>query len=181
MKKALVAALLLVMSVGTVGCGAKKDNTDIIVDVDKATAIDPSPTPKEDSVEEIHKDTDDGTSSDNMFSIEGTWQTVSMGNEEDGILQPEYYVQFTDSGIDYGHMKDGEFVLDHSDKISSLEELATGKYRVQAESSNGVQYTYQTSESDNDILEYYETWNEEDFSSLYSGSASLNKVEHNNK
>lgn len=47
--------------------------------------------------------------------------------------------------------------------------------RVKAESANGVQYTYQTAEGDADVLEYYETWNEDDFSEMYRGGASLSK------
>ena len=91
-------------------------------------------------------------------------------------MQPEYYVQFTDSEINYGHMKDGEFVLDHSDKISHLNEVSEGVYKVQAESGKGVKYTYKTSESDKDTLEYYETWDEADFSNTYSAGASLSRT-----
>jgi hypothetical protein len=63
--------------------------------------------------------------------------------------------------------------LDHSDRIILFEETAAGRYRVQAEAANGVLYTYQTSESDANVLEYYETWDENDFSEMYSGGASL--------
>ena len=110
-----------------------------------------------------------------LFPIAGTWQTASIVNENDGTAHPEYYVRFTDSEILYGHMKDGAFVLDNSDKIVRLEETAAGGFKVQAEAANGVQYTFQTSESDNDVLEYYETWNEADFSDSYRGGASLSR------
>ena len=98
-----------------------------------------------------------------------------MGYADDGTMSPEYHVRFTDAEIVYGHIKDGEFVSDHSDKISRLEETAAGGFKVQAESSNGVRYTYQTCESDADILEYFETWREEEFPEMYRGGASLSR------
>lgn len=112
---------------------------------------------------------------DYLLSLAGTWQTASVGYELDGTMQPEYYVQFTDAEILYGHMKDGAFVVDHADKIASLEKTVAGGFIVRAESSNGVKYTYQTAESDPDVLEYYETWQEEEFSELYRGGASLSR------
>ena len=112
-------------------------------------------------------------SSANM--IPGMWQTASMGYEYYGTLQPEYYVQFTNSEIIYGHMKNGEYVPDHSDRIIRLDEIAPGEFKVQAESSNGAHYTYLTCESDHDVLEYYGTWSEEEFPETYSISSSLGK------
>ena len=114
-------------------------------------------------------------SNPDSLSVPGTWQTASIGFSDDGTMQPEYYVRFADSDILYGHLNDGQFVLDHSDKIVSLEASATGGIRVQAEASNGVQYTYQTSESDDNVLEYYETWREGDFPETYRGGASLSR------
>lgn len=108
--------------------------------------------------------------------IDGTWQTASIVSEEDGSAYPEYHVQFTDTAIQYGHMKDGEFVPDHSDQIVIYEEISEGHFIVKAESSKGVQYTYQTSESDKDVLEYYETWDEAEFADKYSGGASLSRT-----
>ena len=107
--------------------------------------------------------------------VTGTWQTASMGFETDGSMYPEYYVRFTDAEIIYGHMQDGEFVFDHSDKVAHFEKTDTGGVKVQAEAANGVQYTYQTCESDENILEYYETWKEEEFPDMYRGGASLNR------
>ncbi|MBQ6407133.1 MAG: hypothetical protein IJJ64_03750 [Butyrivibrio sp.] len=107
--------------------------------------------------------------------LSGTWQTASVGYEADGEMQPEYYVQFAGLQINYGHMKDGEFIVDHTDDISYLEETEPGKYIVQAESSTGVQYTLKTAESDNDVLEYYETWNEDEFPDAYRGGATLTR------
>ena len=73
-------------------------------------------------------------------------------------------------------MRDGVFTPDHSDRISSIEEIRDGGYRIQAESANGVQYTYQTSEDDENVLEYYETWEEEEFPQMYRGGASLGRI-----
>lgn len=106
-------------------------------------------------------------------SIDGTWETVSNGWEYYGETQPQYYVRFTDEEINYGHMKAGEFVLDYSDKINSIETDGEDSYTVQATSSNGTQYTFKSSEEDADILEYYGTWDSEAFGDTYSGSASL--------
>ena len=99
-------------------------------------------------------------SSANM--VPGMWQTASMGYEYYGTLQPEYYVQFTNSEIP-----------DHSDRITRLEETAPGIFKVQAESANGTHYTYQTCESDHCVMEYYGTWSEEEFPETYSIGASL--------
>ena len=107
--------------------------------------------------------------------LSGIWQTASMGYEADGTMQPEYYVRFTSSVILYGHMKDGEFVPDHGDKIIRLEETGAGGTKIQAEASNGVQYTYQTAENDDSVLEYYETWEESVFPEMYRGGASLSR------
>ncbi len=121
----------------------------------------------------------DGASSEADSFTSGLWQTVSIGyveNDDDENMQPEYYVQFTDTEIEYGHMKDGEFVPDHSDKISSVDVTDSG-YKVKAELSNGTQYTFQTSEDDSTIMEYYGTWNEDEFLDKYSGGSSLMRAE----
>ena len=109
--------------------------------------------------------------------LAGTWETASQGYEYFGTPQAEYYVRFTDSEIIYGHMKEGEFIFDHSNKIVNLEEIAEGRYIVNAESSNGLQYTYQSSEDENNVLNYYETWNEDEFPEKYSGSSSLFRMD----
>ena len=119
-------------------------------------------------------------------TILGTWQTASMGYEYYGTNQPEYYVQFTDnqpeyyvqftdSEIIYGHMKNGEYVPDHTDRIIRLEEISPDEFKVQAESSNGILYTYMTCESNHDVLEYYGTLSEEEFPETYSIGASLSR------
>ena len=101
-------------------------------------------------------------------TIPGTWQTASMGYEYYGTNQPEYY-------IIYGHMKNGEYVPDHTDRIIRLEEISPDEFKVQAESSNGILYTYMTCESNHDVLEYYGTLSEEEFPETYSIGASLSR------
>ncbi len=112
---------------------------------------------------------------DFLLSIPGTWQTASVAAEEDGTAYPAYHVQFSDSEILYGHMMDGAFVVDHADTVSFFEETAAGGFRIRAEAANGVRYTFQTSESDTDVLEYFETWNEADYPESYRGGASLSR------
>ena len=119
-----------------------------------------------------NKDQNASTGSSEIMIL-GTWQTASMGYEYYGTLQPEYYVQFTDREIIYGHMKNGAFAPDHSDRIIHLEETAPGIFKVQAESANGAHYTFLTCESDNCVMEYYGTWSEEEFPETYSIGASL--------
>lgn len=58
-------------------------------------------------------------STETVSAITGTWQTASIGYEDGETIQPEYYVQFTDSDINYGHMKNGAFVLDHAPVLDS--------------------------------------------------------------
>ena len=165
MKKVLLAALIM-MVVGTAGCGAKTDK-DVIIN---GGADGPT------SVFIAEKTSEAETTADPDIYIPGTWQTASVGYMDGEDMQPEYYVEFTQEAVNYGHMKDDTFVLDHSDRISEFEKTAEGKFKVKAESAGGIQYTYQTAEGDADILEYYETWSEEDFSEMYRGGASLSRV-----
>lgn len=108
-----------------------------------------------------------------LSELAGIWQTVSMIALDDETAGPEYHVRFTDQEIEYGHMEDDTFVTDHTDMISLFEELPGGGYRIQAETADGVEYTYQTSESAPGILDYYETWEESEFPDMYRGGASL--------
>ena len=159
MKRVILSALAMLLILGTAGCGTQKDdNPEIIGGADEPTSI----------TLEAGNQNDLPT---------GRWQTASIGYESDGEMQPEYYVEFEGSRINYGHMKDDQFVADHSDEISYFEESSPGKYTIQAVSESGVQYTYKTAESDNSILEYYGTWNADDFGDTYSGGASLSKCE----
>ena len=116
---------------------------------------------------------------DDPVSVPGTWYTASMGYEYYGQSQAEYYARFTDSIIEYGHMKDDEFIPEYTDKIVSIEMIGPDRYRILAETSGGKQYSYQTNADDTDVLEYHGTWNEEDFSKTYSAGASLWKSSTN--
>ncbi|MBE5841182.1 MAG: sodium ion-translocating decarboxylase subunit beta [Butyrivibrio sp.] len=158
MKREMLIALMLIITIGAAGCSAKDENTGIIGGADGPTSIYLS-------------------SNENEPVISGTWQTASIGYEVDGEMQPEYYVKFSDSEIIYGHMEKNDFVPDHIDSISNFEKLSEGGYKVQAESESGVQYTYRSAEGDINILEYYATWDEKDFSEKYSGSSSLSRCE----
>ena len=80
---------------------------------------------------------------------------------------------FFEDAIEYGYVENDKFVLDHSDKICSIEQFSEHGFTVQAETDTGVQYTYKTSEDDETILEYYGTWDETKYADNYSGSASL--------
>ena len=95
---------------------------------------------------------------------------------DDGSVYPEYYVRFTEAEIKYGHMKDGAFAADYSDRISFFEETAPGVFKIQAQASNGGQYTYRTDKNDDNVLNYYETWNEDDFPKQYRAGASLSRI-----
>lgn len=109
--------------------------------------------------------------------ITGMWQTASVGYEHNGAMYPDFHVQFTDSDIVYGHLEDSKFVFDRSDRIAGLEKNEDGGFRVQGETAGGIQYTYLTSESDENVLEYYETWDEKEFPDKYRGGASLSRCE----
>ncbi len=143
--KSVVLTAILMITVGVVGCGAKTDNdVTIIGGADGPTSV------------FLASNTEEGEITDDpALAITGTWQTASIGYMDGDDMQPEYYVQFTEAEVNYGHMKDESFVLDHSDKISEFEKTAEGKYKVKAESAGGIQYTFQTAEGDADILEYY--------------------------
>ena len=164
MKKVLLTALII-LTVGIVGCGSKtEEDVTIIGGADGPTSI------------FLASKTEEEITDDLAPAIPGTWQTVSVGYMDGEYMQPEYYVQFTEAEVNYGHMKDGAFALDHSDKISEIEKNADDEYKIKAESAGGIQYTYQTAEGDADILEYYETWDEENFSEMYRSGASLSRI-----
>ena len=172
MKRIQLALLVFAGLTVVTGCGNIKENDTLIIGgADGPTSIFLSPDASETAGDEALDTAREEPSS----PITGTWQTVSVAYEDNGTMYPEYYVQFSDTEIIYGHMKDDKFVKDHSDKIILYEEKEGGHYKVQAESSNGVPYTYQTSEEDGDMLEYYETWDEEEFPDAYRGGASLSR------
>jgi len=122
-------------------------------------------------VTEASSDKADPLASD---TIPGTWQTASMTSNAEGMAEPSRYLQFTATDIKYGQMKDGAFVEEYADKISKLEKTTAG-FIVQAESSNGVKYTFKTSETDVNTMEYYETWTESEYAEKYSASGSITK------
>ena len=157
-----IIILSLIIIFGITGCNNKKaDNKEIIGGADAPTTI-------------VLESNDD---SDNTPAITGTWVTASMGYEYFGTSQPEYYVQFSDSEINYLHMKEEELVIDHSNKIVSIEETSPGIYIIQAETANGGQYSYKTDENDVDQLNYYSTWDKADFPNTYSGGSSLSRID----
>ena len=123
-------------------------------------------------VTEASSDKADPLASD---TIPGTWQTASMSSNADGTLAPSRYIQFTSADIKYGQMKDGAFVEEYSDKITKLEKTAAGGFIVQAEAANGVKYTFKTSDTDVNTMEYYETWTESEYAEKYSASGSITK------
>ncbi len=108
--------------------------------------------------------------------VDGTWATASIGyTGEDGKLQPEEYVRFGANEIYYGHMNGDNFEIMYTDRIDSVEYVSTGIVKIKAESMIGVQYTYMTCESDPDILEYYDTWDDDKFPEMYRAGASLTR------
>lgn len=124
-----------------------------------------------------YSDTKDEESTDGTEEFfAGTWVTASQGYEYYGTTQPMYYVRFEGMDIIYGHMKDGEFIPEHTDTSSLIEQLPGGGYIVKAKTETGGKYTYRSEEGDRDVLNYYETWDEDEFSSQYRGGASLGRT-----
>ncbi len=107
--------------------------------------------------------------------LKGTWATNSIG-EFGGEMQPQFYVMFTKNYIKYGHASNGEFRLDHKDKIIKVEKVKKKKncYRIKAKSSTGSKYMFQTISKKQ--VEYYGTWKKSKMIDTYSGSASLTKT-----
>ncbi len=107
------------------------------------------------------------------FLYDAVWYTASMSMVSDDVAEPEWVIEFDEMAINYGHMDGDDFVVDHTDKIKTVEQDSEHSFTIQAETKDGIQYTYKTSEGDETILEYYETWDESKFAESYSGSASL--------
>ena len=112
--------------------------------------------------------------------LAGTWTTASQGYEYYGTMQAMYYVRFDGTDIVYGHMKNGEFVTDHTNMASLIEQLPGGGYIIKAETEDGEKYSYRTAESDMNILGHYSTWNEDEFSDHYHGGSSLSRLTDGN-
>ena len=193
--KKRITTTLVVMSIGfsLIGCGANADNESsvteqttkaaVTTEVETTTEAETNAKAQNATEAETATEAEATTEADNNTeesssqgaSIEGTWMSGSMTGENENY-PAEKYVQFTDSEINYGHMSDdGNFEVEYSDTITSFKEISEGIYRVQAESKDGSQYTYQTNEHDNTVLDYYGTWNEDEFHDNYSGSSSLFK------
>lgn len=189
MKRVLIATLSTVMALGMAGCATSQE---VITEATKAPEssvvlteeqVDKQLGAGQDKVgdnlgatdiiaSENPTDNKDAAASD---AIPGTWQTASMSSNADGTLAPSRYIQFTSADIKYGQMKDGAFVEDYSDKITKLEKTAAGGFIVQAEAANGVKYTFKTSDTDVNTMEYYETWTESEYAEKYSASGSITK------
>ena len=153
----LVAAFLLLTVL--VGCGKSKE----------------APETAASAAAEARSEAPQNIPEESPALPDGMWQTASVTMDAEGNMAPERYVRFADGFIVYGHMKDGAFAEDHRDRIVSLAETASGGVQIQAEASNGVQYSYRTCESDQDVLEYFETWDEAAFPEAYRGGASLSR------
>lgn len=189
MKRVLIATLSTVMALGMAGCATSQE---VITEATKAPEssvvlteeqVDKQLGAGRDEVgdnlgatdiiaSENPTDNKDAAASD---AIPGTWQTASMSGNADGTLAPSRYIQFTSADIKYGQMKDGAFVEEYSDKITKLEKTDAGGFIVQAEAANGVKYTFKTSDTDVNTMEYYETWTESEYAEKYSASGSITK------
>ena len=188
MKRVLIATLSTVMALGMAGCATQEVITEATKAPESSVVLTEEQVDKQlgagrDEVgdnlgatdiiaSENPTDNKDAAASD---AIPGTWQTASMSSNADGTLAPSRYIQFTSADIKYGQMKDGAFVEEYSDKITKLEKTAAGGFIVQAESSNGVKYTFKTSDTDVNTMEYYETWTESEYAEKYSASGSITK------
>jgi hypothetical protein len=188
MKRVLIATLSTVMALGMAGCATQEVITEATKAPESSVVLTEEQVDKQlgagrDEVgdnlgatdiiaSENLTDNKDAAASD---AIPGTWQTASMSSNADGTLAPSRYIQFTSADIKYGQMKDGAFVEDYSDKITKLEKTAAGGFIVQAEAANGVKYTFKTSDTDVNTMEYYETWTESEYAEKYSASGSITK------
>lgn len=173
-KKALSA--LLITSFVLAGCAAQGVTvTTEIGGSDGPTTV--YLAPKADKEGEKIPDTIEEESADEAEKfLAGTWVTASQGYEYYGTPQAEYYVRFEDTDIVYGHMKDDEFVADHTDTVSLIDQTDEGGYMVKATTPDGRKYTYRSAESDMDVLSYYSTWDEAEFPEKYHAGASLTRI-----
>ena len=188
MKRVLIATLSTVMALGMAGCATQEVITEATKAPESSVVLTEEQVDKQlgagrDEVgdnlgatdiiaSENPTDNKDTAASD---AIPCTWQTASMSSNADGTLAPSRYIQFTSADIKYGQMKDGAFVEEYSDKITKLEKTAAGGFIVQAEAANGVKYTFKTSDTDVNTMEYYETWTESEYAEKYSASGSITK------
>lgn len=177
MKRRIIGLMLsATFAFAAVGCGSTTSTGDVVSQTESSVDSVSDITENGNNLDQeaaIEESKAEETDTDVSVDISGTWQSATIADIEKEY-PAEFYVQFTETEIQYGSMTDeGEFTLDHSDKVNSCEVSESGIVKVKAESANGVQYTYMTSEDDATVMEYYETWNEEEFSSTYSAGASI--------
>ena len=190
MKKFLVLPLTAILLFGMAGCAANKQVTPIstgtsenqTIAVDSQSEATTAPSDAGESSSEAAtsekpsgSDAGETTAEGEALAIPGIWQAASITTKDDNTMEPAYYVQFTKTEICYGHMKDGQFVKDSSDKIVRFSKTVDGSYLVQAESAKAGKYTFKTSESDQTIMEYYNTWEDAEFADKYIGGSSISK------
>ena len=190
MKKFLVLPLTAILLFGMAGCAANKQVTPIstgtpenqVIAVDSQSEATTAPSDAGESSSEAatsekpsESDAGETTAEGEALAIPGIWQAASITTKDDNTMEPAYYVQFTKTEICYGHMKDGQFVKDSSDKIVRFSKTVDGSYLVQAESAKAGKYTFKTSESDQTIMEYYNTWEDAEFADKYIGGSSISK------
>lgn len=190
MKKLLVLPLTAILLFGMAGCAANKEVTPISTgsSENQVIAVESQSEAKADLNEggtvavssenpsgSDAGDAGDKTAEDDSLAIPGTWQAASVVSSGDDSMAPAFYVQFTKTEICYGHMTDGQFVKEYSDKITRFDKTIDGHYLVQAESAKAGQYTFKTSESDTSIMEYYSTWADAEFADKYIGGSSISK------
>ena len=172
--RSTVLFVALITAIVLSGCTVRENEVTVIGGADGPTAI--YLAHEADGEEDKSPDTNEEEKANGSEEfLAGTWVTASQGYEYYGKAQAEYYVRFDGTDIIYGHMKGKEFVPDHTAAISLIEQVSGGGYMVKAKSENGGEYTYRSADGNLDVLEYYSTWNEDDFPNHYSGGASLSR------
>ena len=182
MKRILILSLSAVLVLGIAGCQANQEATlaTQAADIQIATESRTEPSADADKAKTTVKSTETSsaatteTTANGDIAVPGTWQSASMA-EKDGKSEPEFYVRFTRTEVQYGHMNEGEFVNDRSDRISRIDRNIEGYYLIQAESAKTGKYTFKTSKDDTGIMEYYTTWDENEFADKYVGGSSISK------
>ena len=184
MKRILILSLSAVLVLGIAGCQSNQQATLATQAADIQIATESQTEPSADADKDKAKPTAKPTETSSVettdvaangdIAVPGTWQSASVA-EKDGKTEPEFYVRFTRSEIQYGHMNEGEFVNDRSDKISRIDRNIEGYYLIQAESAKTGKYTFKTSKDDTGIMEYYTTWDENEFADNYVGGSSISK------
>ena len=101
MRRVALTLVLTITALSMMSCGKKeKDIAETIEEIYDDGADDGSTS--DNISREANEDSADGLVSalkDYNAQLDGRWQTVSMSYEADGSMQPEFYVEFTDSEI----------------------------------------------------------------------------------